>query len=67
MVGPRGGRGGTIEGRISEHCGGKGGIGISKFGVGDGKREISRLERDARKREICRLERRLDRRMCDET
>ena len=39
MFSPRGGRGGTIEGRFEEHCGGVGGIGISKFRVGDGKVE----------------------------
>ena len=39
MLGPRDGSGGTIEGRFGEHCGGNVGIGISKFGVGDGKVE----------------------------
>ena len=39
MLDPRGRSGGTIEGRFGEHCGGNGGIGSSKFGVGDGNVE----------------------------
>ncbi|GKE61757.1 hypothetical protein Tco_1512124, partial [Tanacetum coccineum] len=34
LLGPRGGRGGTIKGRFGEHCGGNGGMGISTFGIG---------------------------------
>ena len=37
LFGPRGGRGGTKEGRFGECCEGIGGMGISTLGEGDGK------------------------------
>ncbi|GJR94655.1 hypothetical protein Tco_0266829 [Tanacetum coccineum] len=37
LLGPSGGSGGLIEGRLGERCGGNGGRGGSMSGVGEGK------------------------------
>ncbi|GKE05786.1 hypothetical protein Tco_1397804 [Tanacetum coccineum] len=37
LLGPSGGSGGLIEGRLGEKCGGNGGRGGSMFGVREGK------------------------------